>query len=88
MKVTIDIQDDLYRRVKAKAATQGLSIRQITTELYVAWLAESLPVDPTPSAEKWLSEWARLGNEALNDTYPGPSAREILESDRNRLERR
>ena len=34
MKVTIDVPDELYRRVKAKAALQGRTIREVTAELY------------------------------------------------------
>jgi hypothetical protein len=87
MKATIDIQDALYRRVKAKAAMQGLTIREVTAELYEAWLSEKPAGNPPLSAEKWLEGWIRLGEEALRDAPEGPSAREILENDRNRLER-
>ena len=87
MKATIDIQDALYRRVKARAAMQGLTIREVTTELYEAWLSEK-PADNAPlSVEKWLEGWIRIGEDAFRDAPEGPSAREILETDRNRLER-
>ena len=39
MKATIEIPDDLYRQVKARAALQGHTIREVTIELYQAWLA-------------------------------------------------
>jgi predicted DNA-binding protein len=39
---------------------------------------------PTP---KWLDDWFRAADEAFKDAPPGPTAREILEEDRNRLER-
>ena len=87
MKATIDIPDGLYRRVKAKSAMQGLSIREVTTALYEAWLSEKPAGAPTLSAEKWLEGWIRLGEDAIRDAPEGPSAREILENDRNRLER-
>lgn len=38
MKATIDIPDDLYRRVKAKTAEQGRKIRDVTIELFQGWL--------------------------------------------------
>ncbi|MEO6064093.1 MAG: hypothetical protein ABIQ99_19360 [Thermoflexales bacterium] len=45
------------------------------------------PVDDTvPTAEKWLDDWIRLGTEAIRDGPAGPSALEILQNDRNRLE--
>jgi hypothetical protein len=37
---------------------------------------------PTP---KWLEDWFRMADEAFKDAPPGPTAREILEQDRNRL---
>ena len=38
MKATIDIPDDLYRRVKVKTAKQGRKIRDVTIELFQGWL--------------------------------------------------
>ena len=40
MKATIDIPDDLYRQIKAEAALQGLTVREVTTRLYRRWLSE------------------------------------------------
>ena len=37
--------------------------------------------------EQWLEDWFKLGEEAFQNAPPGPSAREILEADRSRLER-
>jgi hypothetical protein len=41
MKATIDIPDDLYRKVKAKTAEQGRKIRDVTIELFQGWLTGS-----------------------------------------------
>lgn len=87
MKATIDIPDDLYRKVKAKSALEGRPIRAVTVELYRRWLQENTPALGQASAQ-WLEEWLRLADEASKDAPPGPTAREILEQDRNRLERR
>lgn len=38
MKATIDIPDDLYRRVKARTAQEGRRIREVTVELFLQWL--------------------------------------------------
>jgi hypothetical protein len=91
MKATIEIPDDLYRRVKAKSALQGRPIRAVTIELFQRWLDEAAEpaqqrTERTP--EQWLADFLRLGEEAFKNAPPGPSAREILEEDRNRLERR
>ena len=123
MKATIEIPDELYRQVKACAALQGRTIREVTIDLYQAWLAQEptakSSAEPPLSPEQWVKEWIRLGQEtlrtapqpkataiaddrspeqALEDLFkladelmtnapPGPTAREILEEDRNRLER-
>jgi hypothetical protein len=87
MKATIEIPDDLYRRVKAKSALQGRPIREVTIALYQAWLTEEqLAAAPTP--EQWLEEWLRAADEYLQDAPAGPSARELLNEERNRLEAR
>ncbi len=86
MKATIEIPDDLYRRVKAKSALQGRTIREVTTELYQSWVADTPATTAAPSPEQWLEEWLHLADELMKDAPPGPSARELLEQDRNRLE--
>lgn len=86
MKATIDVPDDLYRRVKAKSALEGRAVREVTIELYRRWLREEAGVERSPS--EWLENWVRLGDELLRDAPEAPPAREILEEDRNRLEPR
>jgi hypothetical protein len=87
MKATIDIPDDLYRRVKAKSALQGRAIREVTMDLYAHWLSEDTAPAGRPSPEQWLEQWIRLGEETLRNVPPGPTATEILAADRDRLER-
>lgn len=41
MKATIDIPDDLYRRVKAKSAMQGQPVREVVVTLFQGWIEES-----------------------------------------------
>ena len=38
MKATIDIPDDLYRRVKAKSALQGQPVREVVMHLFLEWI--------------------------------------------------
>lgn len=40
MKATVDIPDDLYRRVKAKSALRGQPVREVVVGLFQSWLAE------------------------------------------------
>ena len=52
MKATLDIPDDLYRRVKARSAMEGRPLRSVATELFQQWLnaPPSLEQRSTPSA--------------------------------------
>lgn len=86
MKATIDIPDDLYRRVKARSALLGRPVREVTIELYRRWLGE-MPPSEVPSPEEWLDDWEQLGESLLREVPEGPTATQILEEDRKRLER-
>ncbi len=88
MKATIEVPDELYRRVKAKSALQGRAVREVTVELYQNWLVEYPAAPPKPSPEQWLENWLELADELMKDAPPGPTARELVEEGRNRLERR
>jgi hypothetical protein len=57
MKATVDIPGDLYRKVKAKSALLGQSIREVTVELYERWLTGEPPAGPTQSPDAWLRSW-------------------------------
>ncbi len=88
MKATIEVPDELYRRVKAKTALQGRAIREVTVELYEKWVDEPMPAaaNEAEKNERWLEEFLAIGREVMRDAPPGPTAREILEEGRNRLE--
>lgn len=86
MKTTLDLPDPLYRQVKAKAATDGRSVREVTIELYEFWLAGKLRTSGPSDAVAWLDEWVRFGADLDRKAPAGPTAREILEQGRNRLE--
>jgi hypothetical protein len=49
MKATVEVPDELYRKVKAKSALQGRPVRQVAVELFRGWVGES---QPTGAAEK------------------------------------
>jgi len=40
MKATIEVPDELYRRVKAKSALEGRAIREVTEELFRRYVGE------------------------------------------------
>lgn len=87
MKTTIDIPEEVYRRVKAKSALGGRRVREVTLELYRRWLDEDAE-DSTAdgSATQWLDEFLRLGEAASRTAPPGPTATEVLANDRARLD--
>lgn len=88
MKTTIDIPDDLYRRVKAKSSLQGKRIRDLAIELFTRWLEsdEESPAEAPDAAMRWLESWEDLADRLMREAPPGPSAREILDDTRDRLE--
>ena len=87
MKATIEIPDELYRQVKAKSALQGRAVREVTIELYQAWLKQELPAGEQRRPEQQLEDLFKLADELMAGAPVGPTARELLEEDRSRLER-
>ena len=63
MKATIDIPNQLYRQVKARAALEGRAVREVTIELYTEWLGGPRPGSAPESLamDAWLSRWTQLG---------------------------
>jgi hypothetical protein len=65
MRTTVDLSDALYRAVKAKAALEGRTVREVLTQAVEQWLqgspqAPAAPSAPTP--RPWiggLREYAR-----------------------------
>ena len=50
MKATLEIPDDLYRRVKARSTMEGRPMRSVAVQLFQNWL-DALPApegQPTP----------------------------------------
>jgi hypothetical protein len=47
MKATLDIPDDLYKRVKARSALEGKPIRSVAIELFQRWIQ-----DPSDTVDK------------------------------------
>jgi len=41
MKATIDIPDELHRKVKAKSAIEGRTVRDVTIQLFRAWVGDA-----------------------------------------------
>jgi hypothetical protein len=92
MKATIDIPDEIYRKVKAKAALQNIRIKELVTALLERWINERAPaVAGEADAEArrrvdemdvWLAEWQRIGTEIEEKSVDPRSMVEILNVDR------
>ena len=89
MKATIEIPDELYRLVKARASLEGRAIREVTEELYRRWIAEGATAIEAPAAPgPWLEDWIAMAEKVMRNLPAGPTARELLAEGRRRLERR
>ena len=64
MKVTIDVDPDLYRAVKVEAARKDRSVREIVDEALGLWLDAAETEEDRASAEAALDEYGRDGGEA------------------------
>jgi predicted CopG family antitoxin len=86
MKATIEIPDELYRKVKAKAAMEGKSIREVTIDLYERWIRGG-DAPEVESPKEWLSRVFQMADDSMKVRIAdAPSAGEYLRQDRSRLD--
>jgi hypothetical protein len=79
MKATIEIPDDLYRRVKAKSASQGRPIRAVAVELFGAWVSESsMPTGGEPSVGELMTDLCGTIDSGVTDLSTNPAHLEGL----------
>ncbi|MBI3749036.1 MAG: ribbon-helix-helix protein, CopG family [Chloroflexi bacterium] len=64
MKVTIDLDPDLYRAVKVEAARSDRSVREVVEAALAAWLEAEETREDVESAQTALEEYRRDGGEA------------------------
>ena len=69
MKVTIDIDPDLYRALKVEAARADRSVRDIVDEALKSWLEAAEIEEDRSSAEAALVEYRRDGGEAAESFF-------------------
>jgi hypothetical protein len=93
MKTTIDLPDQLLIEVKVLAARKRRRLKDLMAELVRAGLqqegmqSESLDDEGRrTAAARWWESWSRLSEVSRATVTGGPSAREILVADRDRLE--
>jgi plasmid stability protein len=69
MKVTIDLDADLYRAVKVEAARSDRSVREVVDAALAAWLDAEETREDVDSAQAALEEYRRDGGEAAEDFF-------------------
>jgi predicted transcriptional regulator len=69
MKVTIDLNPDLYRAVKVEAARSDRSVREVVDEALATWLEAAEVEEDRASAEAALAEYGRDGGESAAEFF-------------------
>jgi hypothetical protein len=91
MKTTIEIPDELFRAVKARAALRNVRIKDLIAQLLKGWLAEGeLRERPDKEGaeqrvwemEAWLKELQAIGRNIHEAAVDSRSLVEILHEDR------
>lgn len=77
MKATLDIPDELYRRVKARSAMEGRPFRAVAVELLQNWLSAPMP---TPAKEAEVSGYNSAPWLAITRRSLQPGMRHQMES--------
>ena len=74
MKVTIDIDPELYRAVKVEAARGDRSVREIVEESLTAWLERLEDAEDATAAVEALAEYERDGGVAADEFFRAHAA--------------
>jgi plasmid stability protein len=86
MKTTIDLPDEVFRKVKVRAAEEGRTMRDLIVEALTESLKKNSAVEKAPrkTYEEYLHEWETLAQRVSEDMPPGKSALEDLKKSRDR----
>jgi predicted transcriptional regulator len=69
MKVTVDLDAELYRTLKVEAARADRSVRALVAEAIETWLARREDEEDRRSAEAALEEYRRDGGTAAAEFF-------------------
>jgi len=87
VKTTLELPDELVVEIKVEAALRKKKLKELVPELLRAGLdARREASSPPEAARRWLAEWVAEGREATAALPPSPTATEIVDADRDRLE--
>ena len=74
MKVTFDLDPDLYRSVKVEAARSDRSVRDVVAEALESWLQHLEDDEDRTSAAEAMAEYQRDGGTAAADFFESLAA--------------
>jgi plasmid stability protein len=74
MKVTIDLDPELYRAVKVEAARADRSVREIVDEALAGWLERTEDAEDAAAAAEALTEYERDGGVAAEEFFRAHAA--------------
>lgn len=74
MKVTIDLDPELYRAVKVEAARADRSVREIVDEALAGWLERLEEAEDAAAAADALAEYERDGGVAADEFFQAHAA--------------
>jgi len=74
MKVTIDLDPEVYRAVKVEAARADRSVREIVDRALVAWLERLEESEDVAAAAEALIEYERDGGVAADEFFRAHAA--------------
>jgi predicted transcriptional regulator len=74
MKVTIDLDPELYRAVKVEAARADRSVREIADEALAAWLERVEDTEDAAAAAEALAEYERDGGVLAEEFFRAHAA--------------
>jgi plasmid stability protein len=69
MKITLDLDADLYRAVKVEAARNDRSVRDVVAEALEHWLEQAEDAEDRASADAALEEYRREGGVAAEEFF-------------------
>jgi len=69
MKITVDLDPELYRAIKLEAVRQDRSVREILAEALEGWLGRVEDEEDRRSAEDALAEYERDGGVAAAEFF-------------------
>lgn len=81
MKATIEIPDELYRKLEAKSASQGRPIQEVAVELFDEWVRESSRQElQEPSVGELMADLRGSIDSGVTDLSTNPAHLEGLGS--------